>query len=165
MRLYIAFYLIVTGGLFAQEHVNKLRIDNTTPQSAPATQQNPDSPASEMQQDIQQLVKEGPFNILTNPKFQQAIKTFSSKKMIGVLNQMADKNKMKTMAIGQILLVITVMVIRSLIVSKNMGFFAILAGNTLTMALHVFIALLVLPRFIYGPDYFYFLTEFKKLMS
>ncbi len=115
--------------------------------------------------DVEKLIAQGPFEVFANPKFRKFLEFLTNKKMIVVLNDLANKDKMKFMAIGQLLLVLFTIFLRSMVTANSKGFMSVLLANTWIAALHVFLALVVLPRFLYGPHYFDLVSELYKVIT
>lgn len=138
------------------------------PPPAPPSRTAPPPPPTNSavnMEDIDKLIKEGPFSVFANPKFKKFMDFLTNKKMITALNELADKSKIKFMLVGQLLLIILSLVLRSAVTANTRGFLATFFANTWIAGLHIFLATIVLPRYLYGPHYFDLLTELYKVIT
>ncbi|OQW53031.1 MAG: hypothetical protein A4S09_07990 [Proteobacteria bacterium SG_bin7] len=137
--------------------IDEKKAEETPPLSSPG-RHAPDS-------DINKLLNEGPFNVFANPKFKKFMEFLTNKKMIESMNRLADKNKLRFMIIGQIVLIVLSLILRSIVTTNTRGFFSTLVANTWVAGVHLFLATVVLPRFLYGPHYFEVIAELYKIIS
>lgn len=137
-----------------------LEMSESSPEevSPPAMNAAPDS-------DVNQLLQEGPFDVFANPKFKKFMEFLTNKKMIESMNKLADKNKLRFMIIGQIALIVLSLLLRSAVTANTRGFLTTFVANTWVAGLHLFLATVVLPRYLYGPHYFEVITELYKVIS
>jgi hypothetical protein len=116
-------------------------------------------------EDVSKLLEAGPFSMFANPKFKKFMTFLTDKKMVATLNRLATKDKMKFMVIGQIVLIILSLALRSAVTANTRGFLTTFIANTWIMGLHLFLAAFVLPRFLYGPEFFDVIAELYKIVT
>lgn len=179
----IGIVTIVLIGVFAanaEESVKKLYI-NTPPPPKRVIHNNEKTEPVEMPEssseepvpsgmnapdsDVNKLLQEGPFHVFANPKFKKFMEFLTNKRMIESMNKLADKNKLRFMIIGQIALIILSLLLRSAVTANTRGFLSTFIANTWVAGLHLFLASVVLPRYLYGPHYFEVITELYKVIS
>ncbi|MDZ4662257.1 MAG: hypothetical protein SGJ18_11635 [Pseudomonadota bacterium] len=148
------------------DQVKKFKVSNpsntvsNTPSNAPsvAPQSSPLPLAPNLQPPSAQSTEQ-PFNFLLNPKVQKIAKFLSNKKIVSALNTFSERENIRKMLKAQLALMLVMFILRAWISPKTKTFMAGLLANLWLTALYLFVSLLLLPNFIYGPGYLDFVKE------
>lgn len=161
--------IIGPNASFAQTIDQVKKFKSTTPPPAPvdAVKSSPQpavstpAPAVNEAAEINRLLNkpetnEQPFNFLLNPMVQKIAKFLSDKKVVAALNTFSQKENMTKMLKSQLVLMLAMIMLRAWMSPKTKTFMAGFVANLWLTALYLFVSLLVLPNFIYGPGYLEF---------
>ncbi len=102
-------------------------------------------------------------NPYNDPRFKKTIQFITSPKNFEALKVFANKSNLRKMVIGQILVILFMMLLKAWVNRRTKGFLSQFFNNIWIFGLHVFIALIVLPRYIYGAAFFDFVSQFAAI--